>query len=125
MPTLSKNNLVTFVFRRLHPSYYEFKCEEMKQQKDYQQLSLVFFGDRESSGYSTLTRTSMANMEWLFVVTPAECAEEYGVTANSFVLFRNFDEKKIVYTGAHDPKSVLKWLDFYRIPIYSMNLEKF
>jgi len=67
----------------------------------------------------------MANIVWFFVVAPAECAEEYGVTANTFVLFRNFDEKKLVYTGANDPGSLLKWLDFYSVPIYSLNLQRY
>lgn len=81
MPNMQKESMVAFVHRRLQPSYFELKCEEMKMQKDYQQLNLVFFGDKESPGYSTLTRTSMANIVWFFVVAPAECAEEFGVTA--------------------------------------------
>jgi hypothetical protein len=62
MSNFKKTSLVAFVNRRLQQSFYEFGCEEMKRQKDHQQLSLVFFGDKESPGYSTFTRTSMANI---------------------------------------------------------------
>lgn len=67
----------------------------------------------------------MANLEYLFVVSPVECAADYGVEANTMVFFRKFDEKKIVYTGANDPKTLLKWMDFYSMPIYSLNQLKF
>lgn len=67
----------------------------------------------------------MANINYLFMVAPAECGAEYGVEGNSIVFFRNFDEKKIVYTGSNDPKTLLKWMQFYQLPIYSLNQAKF
>lgn len=66
----------------------------------------------------------MVNLKYLFLVTPAECAADYGIEGNTMVLFRKFDEKKIVYTGANDPKTLLQWLDFYALPIYSLNQVK-
>jgi hypothetical protein len=47
------------------------------------------------------------------------------VEGDMFVIFRNFDERKIVYTGSYDPKSLLKWLEFYSVPIYSLNQQKY
>jgi len=75
MKNFEKNSLIDFVNRRLEPSYYEFDCDQLKASKDYSANRIVFFGNKEDSGYSTLTRTSMANVFWDFIVSPAECAE--------------------------------------------------
>lgn len=63
----------------------------------------------------------MADVRYLFIVAPAECAADYGVEGNTIVIFRNFDVKKLVYTGANDPGTLIKWLNFYYLPIYSLN----
>ena len=98
-------HIVKFVIEKSKPISYEVDCAEMQIISKEVKLALAYFGDLEQDLFTAFKEMAddkdlVEYYHYLFFHTSdLDCAAEFGASGDSIMVFRNFDESPVHYSG--------------------------
>ena len=114
----TKDSIVNWVLKKSGPPSTEVTCDQLKAKIDENKFLLSYFGEETDAMYTGAHVPLAAKNDKIgFVhVKDAECAKEYGASANSIVFHRKFEENTVPYTGKADPDALLEFVKPLMVP---------
>lgn len=115
----TKETIVSWVLKKSGPPSTKVTCDALKEKAADSKFMLAYFGAESEELFSNAF-VGFAEMEdkITFVNTDEEaCAAEFGASAPGIVLFRQFEEKTVVWTGEACCKNELSaWVKPLMVP---------
>lgn len=112
----TENEIVNWILKKVGPPSNEITCDAIYQKAKDHKLLVVYFGDitakDHSAIYNEVTQNSFVSEKFQFFhVNDKDCATKYG-SSNfpSLVLFRQFDESPLTYSGSWEATPVVDWM---------------
>jgi protein disulfide-isomerase A1 len=118
----TENEIVNWILKRVGPPSTEITCDQVKEKAAAHKLALVYFGDisatDKSPVYNEVSQHGSVSEKFSFFhLNDKECAATYGASSTpSIVLFRQFDNSPVVYTGSWEVTPVVDWMLTQSVP---------
>jgi len=112
----TENEIVNWILKKAGPVSTEATCEELKKKTEQHKLILTYFGDKSDEKahgiYHEVAQTGSVSEKYQFIhVNEKACAEIHGAKGfPALVLFRQFDESPLHYSGNWETTPVVDWL---------------
>jgi len=101
--------------KKTGPPSLEATCDELKTHVADNKFVIVHFGQESDAARAAHVGFAQVNDKFRFFHnTDAECAKSYN--ADGIVLFRQFEEQQVAYTGAQDSDSLSAWAAPLTVP---------
>lgn len=117
----TENEIVNWILKKVGPASSEVSCEGLKEKAAQNKLVAAFFGDDASSKeYQTfleVANNGQVSEKFTFVhVFDKECASSHGASHPAFLVFRQFDNSPVTYSGAFEAPSIVDWMQAQSVP---------
>lgn len=106
--------------KKTGPPATELETVEVAQAfiKEHTVNVIGFFPDRESAEAKAFLAAANSIDDYPFGITSSEeVIKEYEAKSGSFILFKDFDEGKVVFDGTFDEESIKKFIASHSIPL--------
>ena len=111
------DEIVNWINKRTGPPSKAVDGAELDKTVEDSKLVVVFFGDEGSDEFKAFeTAASLDDKRTFLHSSDAGAAAKAGVTAPALVLFRKFDEPKVVFEGKIDPKAISDFITTNSVP---------
>jgi len=98
------------------PSSEDVSCADLKAKAGDAMLNLVYFGAQEGEMFDHFTAASKTDEKYTFYQAHADCAADWGATANSISVLRNFDDSPVHYTGLAELFAITNFMERQSVP---------
>lgn len=115
-------DIVSWILKKVGPPSVQVTCDQLKEKVQGAKLALAFFGDAGSATFSedylsVANHPSVGEKFSFYHMNDEACAKSYGAQPQGgFVLFRNFDESPVVYSGSTSSSAVIDWMNAQSVP---------
>jgi protein disulfide-isomerase A1 len=117
----NSRDIVNWVLRKISPpSKLLNSIREVESLKKSKDVVAVYFGETDSASFKVFYKVASNIDEVLFVHVPnQEVANFYGLQMDQVILFKNFDEGKIIFTGTINDNSLTEFINLNSVPLVS------
>lgn len=98
------------------PSSEDVSCADLKAKAGDAKLNLVYFGAQEGAMFDNFLAASKTDDKYTFYQAHADCAADWGATANSISVLRNFDDSPVHYTGLAELDAITSFMENQSVP---------
>jgi protein disulfide-isomerase A1 len=118
----TENEIVSWILKKVGPPSAEITCDAITQKAKDHKLMVVYFGDLtakdHSQVYTDVTQHGSVSEKFQFFhINDKECAATHGASSTpALVLFRQFDESPLTYSGNWETTPIVDWLLAQSVP---------
>jgi protein disulfide-isomerase A1 len=112
----TKDEIVNWINKRSGPPSKSVDAAGLDKEIEANKVTVVFFG-AEGADFTNFEKAASADDKRTFIHTSdSEAATKHGVTAPKVVLFRKFDEPKVVHDGSFEARDISKFVEEHSVP---------
>lgn len=118
----TENEIVNWILKKVGPPSTEITCDAVDQKAKDNKVMVVYFGDINAKDHSQIYNEisqhgSVSEKFQFFHVNDKDCATKYGATSfPALVLFRQFDESPLTYSGNWEVTPAVDWMTASSVP---------
>lgn len=107
-------DIVSWILKKSGPVFRNVDAAELKQAIDQSDVVLVLFAESATPEFEKVAK-SVEKVEFV-VSTEASALDSFEAKSGQLVLFKKFDEPKVVYEGSNDADEIAKWVNLSKRP---------
>jgi len=115
----TEDTIINWIVKKTGPPSQEKTCDDLKALAKDMKLGLIYFGAAEGELFTAHESAGKSDIgeKFAFYHTAAECASEFGASAPSIALVRNFDKSPVVYSGESTADAIKAFAKSNSVPI--------
>ena len=109
-------SIVQWVLKKVSPPAKEIRSsEELSSFLEANELAVVLFAQADSPEASVY-KEAVKDLEGIYYIIAPDLSDNFGVQEPSLVVFKHYDDKKIVYEGQLTKESIVKFIERQQLP---------
>lgn len=112
----TKDEIVNWINKRSGPPSKEVDASTLSKTIEDNKVVVVYFGSNDEHFKAFENAASSDDKRTYIHSFDSAVASSHGASSPSIVLFRKFDEPKVVFSGAWEAKAIVSWIDDSSVP---------